>query len=70
MDEVEATVFVWYDGKQYIALEPTTGSTAYGKSLDEVLKNVKKVLEEHAESYDIQPVQTVVVTKVVIHKKT
>ncbi len=52
--EVSLWVFLWREGRKYVAYEPTTGVASQGDTIDEALKNVKEALELHLEDPDTE----------------
>ena len=62
---VEVTVFVWREGKWFVAYEPTSGTASQGRTVDEALKNIKEVLELYLEEgKELYSVGRVMITKV------
>ena len=43
------TVFLWREGKWFIAYEPCTGVTSQGLSEEEAIKNIKEALQLYLE---------------------
>ncbi len=68
MDYLEVTVFVWREGKWYIAYEPSSGIASQGKSVKEALDNLREALELYLEEKDakIYQVERVMITKLKI----
>lgn len=46
------TVFLWREGKWYIALEPISGVVSQGRSIGEALGNLREALELYLEEED------------------
>ena len=66
-NELEVTVFVWREGKWYVAYEPTSGVSSQGKTVDEALGNLREALELYLEEkQDIYPLERVMITKIKI----
>jgi len=64
MESIELTVFVWREGKWFVAYEPTSGVASQGKTVDEALKNLKEALELYLEDKkDVYPLERVMITK-------
>ena len=64
MEGIEATVFVWYEGRWFVAYEPTSGIASQGRTIDEALENIREALELYLEEkQDIYPLEQVMVTK-------
>ena len=67
MSEVEVTVFVWREGKWFVAYEPTSGVASQGRTVDEALENIKEALELYLEEkQDIYPLERIMITKLKI----
>ncbi len=65
MAEVEVTVFVWREGKWYVAYEPVSGISSQGKTVDEALENIKEALELYLEEkQDLYSIDRVMITKI------
>jgi len=71
MSYVEVTVFVWREGKWYVAYEPTSGVASQGRSVNEVLNNLKEALELYLEEEDaeVHQIERVMITKLKIPVK-
>jgi len=57
---VKLTVFLWREGKWFIAYEPCTGVASQGRSEEEALKNIKEALELYLEENrdaDVYPLE-------------
>lgn len=64
MESIELTVFVWREGKWFVAYEPTSGVASQGKTVDEALKNLREALELYLEDKkDVYPLERVMITK-------
>ena len=68
MSYVEVTVFVWREGKWYVAYEPTSGVASQGRSVNEALSNLKEALELYLEEEDaeVYQIERVMITKLKI----
>lgn len=65
MDELEVTVFVWFEGKYFVAYEPTTGVASQGSTVEEALNNVKEALELYLEEGGgIYPIERIMIAKI------
>lgn len=53
-EEIPLWVFLWREGRKYVAYEPTTGVASQGDTIDEALKNVKEALELYLEDPDTE----------------
>jgi len=64
--EIEVTVFVWREGRYYVAYEPYTGVSSQGKTVDEALENIREALELYLEEKqdEILPVERVMITRI------
>ena len=64
--DYEATVFVWREGKWFVAYEPISGIASQGKTLEEALNNVKEALELYLEEgeEEVYPLERVMVTNI------
>jgi len=63
--EVEVTVFVWREGKWFVAYEPTSGMASQGRTVDEALSNIREALELYIEEgEEVYPIERVMITKV------
>ena len=71
-DCIEVTVFVWREGKWYVAFEPVTGVASQGRSVSEALGNLREALElyfEGEENPEVYPLERVMITKLKIPMK-
>jgi len=59
MGVARATVFVWREGKWYVAYEPISGVASQGKTREEALRNIREALELYLEESEeeIQPLE-------------
>jgi predicted RNase H-like HicB family nuclease len=65
--EIELTVFVWREGKWFVAYEPSSGVSSQGRTVDEALKNIREALELYLEDkQDVYPIERVMITKIKI----
>ena len=65
--EIELTVFVWREGKWFVAYEPTSGISSQGRTVDEALNNIREALELYLEDkQDVYPINRVMITKLKI----
>lgn len=65
MDELEVTVFVWFEGKHFVAYEPTTGVASQGITVEEALNNIREALELYLEDGgEVYPIDRVMITKI------
>ena len=71
MSYAEVTVFVWREGKWYVAYEPTSGVASQGRSVDEALNNLREALELYLEEEDseVYQIERVMITKLKIPVK-
>jgi len=54
------TVFLWREGKHYVAYEPCTGIASQGKTEEEAIRNIKEALELYLEENpdeDVYPLE-------------
>ncbi len=64
-NEVEVTIFIWREGKWYVAYEPTSGVSSQGRTVDEALENIREALELYLEEkQDVYPLERVMITKI------
>ena len=64
MESIELTVFIWREGKWFVAYEPTSGVASQGKTVDEALSNLREALELYLEDRnDVYPIERVMITK-------
>jgi len=70
VEEVEVTVFVWREGKWFIAYEPVSGIADQGRTVNEALENLKEALELYLEEKDTElyPIERVMITKIKVRK--
>ena len=68
---VEVTVFVWREGKWYVAFEPLTGVASQGRSVSEALGNLREALELYLEERDVElhPLHRVMITRLKVERK-
>jgi len=61
------TVFLWREGKHYVAYEPCTGVASQGLSEEEAIRNIKEALELYLEENrdeDVYPLEYVKVVTI------
>ncbi len=64
------SVFVWREGKYYVAYEPCTGVASQGLSEEEAIRNIKEALKLYLEENpdaDVYPLEDAKVVHVEVH---
>ena len=65
LSEIEVVVFVWREGKWFVAYEPSSGVASQGETVDEALNNLREALELYLEEkQDIYPIERVMITRI------
>jgi len=67
---VEVTVFVWREGKWFVAYEPISGVASQGRTVEKALENLREALELYLEEKEeeLYPLERVMITKLTIKK--
>lgn len=67
---IEVIVFVWQEGRWFVAHEPVSGISSQGKTVDEALENIREALELYLEEKrDLYPIEKLIITKIKINHK-
>ena len=66
------TVFLWREGKWFIAYEPLSGVASQGRSEEEAIRNIKEALELYLEenpNEDVYPLEYVKVVTIEVGRR-